>query len=79
MRFCVALTTLLLCLACHSLQADEKAAIDALLTFPLTDAAVPQEEVERFCEPKVARILETCWLNSRSRPLDSGKKPCSSM
>lgn len=59
MRFCFVLTTLLFGLNCHSLLGDEKSAIDSLLTFPLIDAAVPQEQVERFCEAKVARVPVT--------------------
>lgn len=44
--------------ALHSscILADEKADIDSLLTFPLIDPQLPQDEVEKFCEPKVQGV-----------------------
>src|SRR5690606_17672761 len=34
----------------------EKADSDALLTFPLIDPQLPQDEVEKFCEPKIQGV-----------------------
>ena len=56
MRYIPLLTTLLLTLNLSAMGADDKATIDSLLTFPLIDARVPQDEVEKFCEPKVGRV-----------------------